>query len=161
MPPPRVPRGGGPAFEQTEAILRQTLQTVEQVFGVNHPYYGTALENLAAVLERAGRLEEAASAERRAVDVRNAVSARIRTPAPPMARGRREASPAVLDIRQTARYLAVSMDTLYKLVRSGEMPHVRIGKSIRFRPADVDRFLDERITRDWTRVDGRGRPPRR
>jgi excisionase family DNA binding protein len=43
--------------------------------------------------------------------------------------------------KETARRLGVSVPKVYALASSGELPSVRIGKSVRFRPADVDRFI--------------------
>ena len=38
--------------------------------------------------------------------------------------------------------LKVSRGTVYKLVNRGELPAVRVGERLRFRPADVDRYLE-------------------
>ncbi len=67
---------------------------------------------------------------------------------------------AVLDSHEAAAYLAVSEASLYRLVRSGEVPHTRVGKSLRFRIAELDAYLEARTSREWTRApgDGRGRP---
>lgn len=56
-------------------------------------------------------------------------------PAPDMA--------ALLTFKQGAEFLAVSARTLWTLVNSGQLPHVRIGRLIRFRrEALVDWTLD-------------------
>lgn len=65
---------------------------------------------------------------------------------------------AVLDTREAAAYLAVTKATVYALVRSGELPHTRVGQNIRFRLVDLDAYLAARTSREWKRVDGRGRP---
>ena len=54
----------------------------------------------------------------------------------------------VLDPHEAAAYLSVSRTTLYRLVRTG-LPHVRLGRSLRFRSADLDGYLEEKITRTW------------
>jgi excisionase family DNA binding protein len=36
--------------------------------------------------------------------------------------------------------------TVYRLIKSGELPAVRIGRSYRLRPVDVDQFLARRFT---------------
>ncbi|MGO8721277.1 MAG: helix-turn-helix domain-containing protein [Acidimicrobiales bacterium] len=36
--------------------------------------------------------------------------------------------------------------TVYRLIKSGQLPAVRVGKSYRLREEDVDRFLAERFT---------------
>ena len=67
---------------------------------------------------------------------------------------------AVLDAREAAAYLAVSETTLRRMVRRGELPHVRLGKvSVRFRLLDLDAWLAAKTSRGWTPAKGRG--PRR
>jgi excisionase family DNA binding protein len=65
---------------------------------------------------------------------------------------------AVLDAVEASAYLAVRKETLYRMVRGGEIPHTRVGKSLRFQVEDLDAYLQERTSRAWERVDGRGRP---
>lgn len=65
---------------------------------------------------------------------------------------------AVMDAREAAAYLAVKVGTIYRMVRAGELPHVRVGRNIRFRIKDLNDYLEERTSRTWQRVDGRGRP---
>lgn len=67
---------------------------------------------------------------------------------------------AVLDSTEAAAYLATTRDNLYRMVRKGEVPHTRVGKSIRFRVEDLDRYLKERTSRKWEKLDNRGRPPK-
>ena len=62
---------------------------------------------------------------------------------------------AVLDAVEAAAYLAVTKDQVYRLVRSGELPHTRVGKSIRFRVADLDAYLKERTSRTWEPLKGK------
>ena len=64
---------------------------------------------------------------------------------------------AALSIPDAGTYLGVSSDTVRRLVRAGELPHARIGNSIRIRRVDLEEYLQERTTRVWKRVDGRGR----
>ena len=56
---------------------------------------------------------------------------------------------AVLDVHEAAAYLAVKEATVYELVRRGELSHTRVARSLRFRVEDLDRFLEERTTREW------------
>jgi excisionase family DNA binding protein len=65
--------------------------------------------------------------------------------------------PAALSIAGAGTYLGVSADTVRRLVRSGSIPHARIGSSIRIRRTDLDSFLESRTSREWRPVDGRGR----
>lgn len=65
--------------------------------------------------------------------------------------------PAAVSIHDAAMYLGVSADTVRRLIRSGSIPHARIGNSIRIRRTDLDGYLESRISREWRPVDGRGR----
>lgn len=62
---------------------------------------------------------------------------------------------AVLDAVEAAAYLAVTKDQVYRLVRSGELPHTRVGKSIRFRVEDLDAYLEERTSTTWEPLKGK------
>ena len=62
---------------------------------------------------------------------------------------------AVLDVREAAAYLAVTPGTVYRLVRRGELAHTRIGRSVRFRVADLEAYLEEQTSRSWE-PNGRG-----
>lgn len=42
--------------------------------------------------------------------------------------------------------LRVSNMTVYRLISSGQLPAVRVGKSYRLREEDVNRYLSERFT---------------
>jgi excisionase family DNA binding protein len=65
--------------------------------------------------------------------------------------------PAAVNIAGAGTYLGVSADTIRRLVQSGAIPHARIGSSIRIRRADLDAYLESQTSREWRRVDGRGR----
>jgi len=56
---------------------------------------------------------------------------------------------AVLSTKDAAAYLSISLPTLFRLTRSGELPHLRIGRVIRYRVEDLDSFLAERVTTKW------------
>ena len=50
----------------------------------------------------------------------------------------------LMDVEQLAAYLRVHANSVYRLVRSKRIPHVRMSrKTIRFRKADIDRWLSE------------------
>jgi len=51
-----------------------------------------------------------------------------------------------LTVAEVAEQLRVSSMTVYRLIRSGDLAALRIGRSYRLRPADVDRFLARRYT---------------
>ena len=48
----------------------------------------------------------------------------------------------LLTVNELAQHLGISRWTVYRLVRSHELPAVRVGERIRFRPADVDAYLE-------------------
>lgn len=64
------------------------------------------------------------------------------TTAPPIA-------PAVLTTKQAAAYLGVSLPTLFRLLRADQLPHLRLGRAIRFRREDLDAFIAARVTTAW------------
>jgi excisionase family DNA binding protein len=47
----------------------------------------------------------------------------------------------LLRVREVAEYLGVCNATVYRMVESGELPHVRIVNSIRIRPGDLEEFI--------------------
>ena len=49
-------------------------------------------------------------------------------------------------VAEVAQALRVSNMTVYRLINSGQLPAVRVGKSYRLREEDVDRYLAERFT---------------
>jgi excisionase family DNA binding protein len=51
-----------------------------------------------------------------------------------------------LTVREVANTLRVSNMTVYRLINSGGLRAVRIGKSFRLREDDVNRYLAERYT---------------
>lgn len=67
--------------------------------------------------------------------------------------------PLAVTLTDAGKYLAVSTDTVRRLVRSGTIPHARIGNSIRIRRTDLESYLENQTTRQWRPMEGRG--PRR
>ena len=151
-----------PHREELLKTMGRSLETVRHVFGESHRYYADALEHYAKALEAMGSTQLAWETSLRAAEVRRSITDRQTAAALPWKPGGSGVSnsiqPRVLDAQGAARYLSLGLDTLYRLVRSGELPHSRIGKSIRFRPEDLDEYIAARVTREWTRVDRRGRP---
>lgn len=49
--------------------------------------------------------------------------------------------PMLLTARQTAKMLAISERSLYSLTKSGDLPAVRIGRSVRYDPADIRAWI--------------------
>lgn len=49
-----------------------------------------------------------------------------------------------IKVAEAAEYIGVSKDTIYKLVRKQEIPHIRLGKRILFRVESLEAWLQER-----------------
>ena len=49
---------------------------------------------------------------------------------------------ACLTTEEVLAYLNVTPRTIYRLIRTGELPAIRIGRQWRFRRSDLDAFLD-------------------
>jgi len=57
---------------------------------------------------------------------------------------------ALLTIAQTAERLQLRPHTIYNLVSKGVIPAVRIGKSVRVSPVDLEEFI--RVNRTTARI---------
>jgi excisionase family DNA binding protein len=51
-----------------------------------------------------------------------------------------------LTVNEVADLLRVSSMTIYRLIKEGEMPAVRVGKSYRLREDDIDAYLAKQYT---------------
>ena len=49
---------------------------------------------------------------------------------------------AFLTTEEVLSYLKITPRTIYRLIRSGELPAVRIGRQWRFRRTDLDRWVE-------------------
>ena len=58
-----------------------------------------------------------------------------------------ESQSKFVTVAELASELRVSNMTVYRLVQSGQLPAVRVGRSYRIRAVDVDRYLAEQYTR--------------
>lgn len=47
------------------------------------------------------------------------------------------------DANTVASFLAMPRNEVYKLVAAGELPAVRVGRRIRFRPDDILQFVED------------------
>jgi excisionase family DNA binding protein len=47
-----------------------------------------------------------------------------------------------LTVNEVSEYLSVKPSTLYSMVKNGQLPHYRIGRLIRFKREDVDRWME-------------------
>lgn len=48
----------------------------------------------------------------------------------------------LLTVKEVCDRLAISDATLYRLINKGEIPTVKIGRSLRFDPADVAAYIE-------------------
>ena len=53
----------------------------------------------------------------------------------------------LLTVSEVASAMRVSNMTVYRLIKSGELPAVRVGKNYRLRETDLEHFLEERSVR--------------
>ena len=51
---------------------------------------------------------------------------------------------ALLTVGEVAQLMRVSNMTVYRLIKSGQLGAIRVGKNYRIRRRDVDRYLTER-----------------
>ena len=54
-------------------------------------------------------------------------------------------SPPLLTVQGVAEKLALSEKHVYRMCRLNRLPFVRIGGSLRFRPEDIDAWLESRV----------------
>ena len=52
--------------------------------------------------------------------------------------------PEVFEVEELAAYLKTTPATIYKLVRSGELPGFKLGGGWRFRRETVERWIEEK-----------------
>lgn len=62
----------------------------------------------------------------------------------------------LLTVQEAARYLAVSVSTIYGWVWRRRIPFVKIGRTVRFDPRDLDAFIAASKQGYNTRAAGRG-----
>jgi len=51
-----------------------------------------------------------------------------------------------LTVQEVAQLMRVASMTVYRLIRAGDLPAVRVGRSFRVRDVDVDGYLQSRYT---------------
>ena len=59
---------------------------------------------------------------------------------------------AFLTTEEVLSYLKITPRTIYRLIRSGELPAVRIGRQWRFRRRDLDQWLERQRAFSGTSV---------
>ena len=57
-----------------------------------------------------------------------------------------------LTTEEVLEYLQVNLRTVYRLIKAGKIPAVRVGRQWRFRKSDIDAWLDTQHTRPMTRA---------
>lgn len=57
---------------------------------------------------------------------------------------------ALLDVVQLAAYLNVSKAWVYDQIRNNEIPHSKLGKYLRFRRREIDRWLETQSFKPFT-----------
>ena len=57
-----------------------------------------------------------------------------------------EGATRFMTVAEVATLMRVSTMTVYRLIKAGDIPAVRVGKSYRLREDDVDGFLASRYT---------------
>jgi excisionase family DNA binding protein len=50
----------------------------------------------------------------------------------------------LLTVGEVAATMRVSNMTVYRLIKRGELPAIRVGKNYRIRESDMDRYLEQR-----------------
>jgi excisionase family DNA binding protein len=55
-------------------------------------------------------------------------------------------SDRLMTVAEVAATMRVSNMTVYRLIKAGDLPAVRVGRSFRVRDADVDAYLASRYT---------------
>ena len=76
----------------------------------------------------AGEMGEVAESERRG----------------PAARVGGEPGSRLLEADEVARYLGMRTDWVYREVRAGRLPHIRLGRAVRFRRESIEAWLESR-----------------
>ena len=59
-----------------------------------------------------------------------------------------------LTTEEVLEYLQVNLRTVYRLIKAGKIPAVRVGRQWRFRKRDIDAWLDSQRPRGGTRSSG-------
>ena len=55
--------------------------------------------------------------------------------------------PRLLIAQDVAAALNMGLSTVYQLVDRGELPSIRIGRSVRIRPEDLEKFIESKAQR--------------
>lgn len=58
--------------------------------------------------------------------------------------GSNEENSSLLNVPDIAGYLKVQRSTIYSLVETKQIPHYRVGRQIRFKKPEIEKWLEER-----------------
>jgi excisionase family DNA binding protein len=53
----------------------------------------------------------------------------------------------LLNVKETAQYLGLDVDTVYKKSRLRELPSVKVGRSLRFDVKALERFIEKQTVK--------------
>lgn len=53
----------------------------------------------------------------------------------------------LLNAQDVATTLNMGLSTVYQLVERGELPSIRIGRTVRIRPEDLEKFIESKAQR--------------
>ncbi len=53
----------------------------------------------------------------------------------------------LLNAQEVAAALNMGLSTVYQLLERGELPSIRIGRSVRIRPEDLEKFIESKAQR--------------
>jgi excisionase family DNA binding protein len=56
----------------------------------------------------------------------------------------------LLNAQDVAAALNMGLSTVYQLVERGELPSIQIGRSVRIRPEDLEKFIESKTQRQAT-----------
>lgn len=56
----------------------------------------------------------------------------------------RQSGDRLLTVAEVAATMRISNMTVYRLIKSGDLPAIRVGKNYRIRESDMNRYLDDR-----------------
>lgn len=52
--------------------------------------------------------------------------------------------PEILTVKEAAQYLKLSVVTIRRLIKKGEIPHFKIGDAVRIDKQDLDKYLESK-----------------
>ena len=50
----------------------------------------------------------------------------------------------IYTVKEVSKILKINTQTAYRLIREGELPHTKVGNSIRIHKAQLEHYLQER-----------------